>query len=58
MVNVALRASITSSGHNCTGAERFYVHKNIYSSFVDKISERVKAITVVSMSWYYIHVCI
>ncbi|XP_022930425.1 aldehyde dehydrogenase 22A1-like [Cucurbita moschata] len=46
VVNVALRASITSSGHNCNGAERFYVHKNIYSSFVDKISERVKAITV------------
>lgn len=30
VVQVAVRAALQSSGQNCAGAERFYVHKDIY----------------------------
>ncbi|XP_076929329.1 aldehyde dehydrogenase 22A1-like [Bidens hawaiensis] len=34
VAQVAVRAALQSSGQNCAGAERFYVHKDIYPAFV------------------------
>nr|KAJ0216131.1 hypothetical protein LSAT_V11C300143490 [Lactuca sativa] len=34
VAQVVVRASLQSSVQNCAGAERFYVHKDIYASFV------------------------
>ncbi|OAY77304.1 Aldehyde dehydrogenase 22A1 [Ananas comosus] len=46
VVQVAIRAALQSSGQNCAGAERFYVHKDIYPTFVAQIVKLVKSITV------------
>ncbi|XP_072975938.1 aldehyde dehydrogenase 22A1-like [Typha angustifolia] len=46
VVQVATRAALQSSGQNCAGAERFYVHKDIYPSFVDQIVKLIKSISV------------
>ncbi|KAJ6823885.1 aldehyde dehydrogenase 22A1 [Iris pallida] len=46
VVNVAIRAALQSSGQNCAGAERFYVHQDIYSTFVAQIVKLVKSVTV------------
>lgn len=45
-----MRAVLQSSGQNCAGAERFYVHKDIYSSFVNQVAKIVKSVSAVSMS--------
>lgn len=45
-----MRAVLQSSGQNCAGAERFYVHKDIYSSFINQVSKIVKSVSAVSMS--------
>ncbi|KAK3418064.1 hypothetical protein EUGRSUZ_H04040 [Eucalyptus grandis] len=45
VAQVAVRAALQSSGQNCAGAERFYVHKDIYSSFVTQVSKIVKSVT-------------
>lgn len=50
-----MRAVLQSSGQNCAGAERFYVHEDIYSSFVSQVSKIVKSVTAVSMPLH--HVC-
>ncbi|OEL16863.1 Aldehyde dehydrogenase 22A1 [Dichanthelium oligosanthes] len=46
VVQVAVRASLQSSGQNCAGAERFYVHSDIYSAFVSQVVKIVKSICV------------
>ncbi|KAG1371362.1 aldehyde dehydrogenase 22A1 [Cocos nucifera] len=46
VVQVAIRAALQSSGQNCAGAERFYVHKDICSTFVAQIVKLVKSISV------------
>ncbi|KAJ6794185.1 aldehyde dehydrogenase 22A1 [Iris pallida] len=46
VVNVAIRAALQSSGQNCAGAERFYVHRDIYSTFVAQIVKLVKSVKV------------
>ncbi|XP_072961784.1 aldehyde dehydrogenase 22A1-like [Typha angustifolia] len=46
VVQVAIRAALQSSGQNCAGAERFYVHKDIHSTFVAQIVKLVKSISV------------
>ncbi|KAK3128094.1 hypothetical protein QOZ80_7AG0582510 [Eleusine coracana subsp. coracana] len=46
VVQVAVRAALQSSGQNCAGAERFYVHKDIYTSFVSQVVKIVKSICV------------
>ncbi|TVU37144.1 hypothetical protein EJB05_10444 [Eragrostis curvula] len=46
VVQVAVRAALQSSGQNCAGAERFYVHKDIYASFVSLVVKIVKSICV------------
>ncbi|GJN33482.1 hypothetical protein PR202_gb22087 [Eleusine coracana subsp. coracana] len=46
VVQVAVRAALQSSGQNCAGAERFYVHKDIYASFVSQVVKIVKSICV------------
>nr|ABS57003.1 BADH-like protein [Zea mays] len=46
VVQVATRAALQSSGQNCAGAERFYVHDDIYSAFVSQIVKTVKSISV------------
>ncbi|PSR97897.1 Aldehyde dehydrogenase [Actinidia chinensis var. chinensis] len=45
VAQVAVRAALQSSGQNCAGAERFYVHWNIYSSFVAEVVKIVKSVT-------------
>ncbi|KAK4586512.1 hypothetical protein RGQ29_023594 [Quercus rubra] len=42
---IAVRAALQSSGQNCAGAERFYVHRDIYSSFVSKVAKIVKSVS-------------
>jgi Aldehyde dehydrogenase family len=51
VVQVAVRAALQSSGQNCAGAERFYVHKDIYPEFVAQIVKVIKSISVVSMCY-------
>ncbi|KAJ8766446.1 hypothetical protein K2173_022505 [Erythroxylum novogranatense] len=45
VAQVAVRAALQSSGQNCAGAERFYVHKDIYSSFVNEVTKIVKSVS-------------
>nr|KYP40479.1 Aldehyde dehydrogenase 22A1 [Cajanus cajan] len=45
VAQIAVRAVLQSSGQNCAGAERFYVHRNIYASFVSKITKIIKSVT-------------
>ncbi|XP_059646585.1 aldehyde dehydrogenase 22A1 isoform X2 [Cornus florida] len=45
VAQIAVRAALQSSGQNCAGAERFYVHRNIYSSFVAEVVKIVKSVT-------------
>ncbi|KAL3505633.1 hypothetical protein ACH5RR_031015 [Cinchona calisaya] len=45
VAQVAARAALQSSGQNCAGAERFYVHKDVYSSFVAEVVKIVKSVT-------------
>ncbi|KAK9147058.1 hypothetical protein Sjap_006961 [Stephania japonica] len=44
VTQVAVRAALQSSGQNCAGAERFYVHRDIYSSFVSQVTKIVKSV--------------
>ena len=50
-MQVAMRGALQSSGQNCAGAERFYVHKDIYTAFVAQIVKLVKSISVVSRTF-------
>uniref|UniRef100_A0A7N0TKF1 Aldehyde dehydrogenase domain-containing protein n=2 Tax=Kalanchoe fedtschenkoi TaxID=63787 RepID=A0A7N0TKF1_KALFE len=45
VAQIAVRAALQSSGQNCAGAERFYVHQDIHSAFVGEISKIVKSVT-------------
>ncbi|CAH9104208.1 unnamed protein product [Cuscuta europaea] len=45
VAQVAARAALQSSGQNCAGAERFYVHKNIYSTFVAEVVKIIESVT-------------
>ncbi|KAK2990245.1 hypothetical protein RJ640_014697 [Escallonia rubra] len=45
VAQIAARAALQSSGQNCAGAERFYVHRDVYSSFVDEVVKIVKSVT-------------
>ncbi|KAG5005935.1 hypothetical protein JHK82_023914 [Glycine max] len=45
VAQIAVRAALQSSGQNCAGAERFYVHRKIYASFVSKVTKIIKSIT-------------
>ncbi|XP_027333464.1 aldehyde dehydrogenase 22A1-like isoform X2 [Abrus precatorius] len=45
VAQVAVRAVLQSSGQNCAGAERFYVHREIYSAFVSKVTKIIKSVT-------------
>lgn len=46
VAQIAVRAVLQSSGQNCAGAERFYVHRDIYSSFVSEVTKIVKSVSV------------
>ncbi|XP_024022284.1 aldehyde dehydrogenase 22A1 [Morus notabilis] len=46
VAQIAVRGVLQSSGQNCAGAERFYVHKDIYSSFVSQVAKIIKAVSV------------
>ncbi|KAI4303181.1 hypothetical protein MLD38_038843 [Melastoma candidum] len=46
VAQIAVRAALQSSGQNCAGAERFYVHKDVYSDFVNQVAKIVKSVTV------------
>lgn len=50
VAQIAVRAALQSSGQNCAGAERFYVHRDIYASFVGQVAKIVKSVSAVSMS--------
>lgn len=45
VAQIAVRAVLQSGGQNCAGAERFYVHRNIYPSFVSKVTKIIKSVT-------------
>ncbi|KAL5541966.1 hypothetical protein UlMin_009676 [Ulmus minor] len=45
VAQIAIRGVLQSSGQNCAGAERFYVHKDIYSSFVSQVAKIVKSVS-------------
>ncbi|KAJ8444922.1 hypothetical protein Cgig2_029116 [Carnegiea gigantea] len=45
VAQIAVRASLQSSGQNCAGAERFYVHRDIYNAFVAQVVKIVKSVT-------------
>ncbi|KAF5738766.1 aldehyde dehydrogenase 22A1 [Tripterygium wilfordii] len=45
VAQIAVRAALQSSGQNCAGAERFYVHRDIHSSFVSQVSKIVKSVS-------------
>ncbi|KAK6254399.1 hypothetical protein QUC31_016136 [Theobroma cacao] len=45
VAQVAVRAVLQSSGQNCAGAERFYVHRDIYTSFVNQVAKIVKSVS-------------
>ncbi|KAL0904397.1 hypothetical protein M5K25_026500 [Dendrobium thyrsiflorum] len=45
VVQIAVRGALQSSGQNCAGAERFYVHRDIYPTFVAQIVKLVKSVT-------------
>ncbi|CAK7326354.1 unnamed protein product [Dovyalis caffra] len=45
VAQIAVRAVLQSSGQNCAGAERFYVHRGIYSSFVSEVARIVKSVS-------------
>ncbi|GLT81513.1 hypothetical protein SLA2020_528950 [Shorea laevis] len=45
VAQIAVRAALQSSGQNCAGAERFYVHKDIYSAFVGQVTKIVKSVS-------------
>lgn len=49
VAQIAVRGALQSSGQNCAGAERFYVHKDVYPAFVAEVVKIVKSITAVSM---------
>ncbi|VVA96731.1 unnamed protein product [Arabis nemorensis] len=45
VAQVAVRGTLQSSGQNCAGAERFYVHKDIYTAFVSQVTKIVKSVS-------------
>ncbi|XP_047336144.1 aldehyde dehydrogenase 22A1 [Impatiens glandulifera] len=45
VTQIAVRAALQSSGQNCAGAERFYVHQNIYAEFVAEVVKIVTSVT-------------
>ncbi|MCI32669.1 aldehyde dehydrogenase 22A1-like, partial [Trifolium medium] len=45
VAQIAVRAVLQSSGQNCAGAERLYVHRNIYPAFVSKVTKIIKSVT-------------
>ncbi|XP_059433764.1 aldehyde dehydrogenase 22A1 [Corylus avellana] len=45
VAHIAVRAALQSSGQNCAGAERFYVRREIYSSFVSAVTKIVKSVS-------------
>ncbi|PKU74427.1 aldehyde dehydrogenase 22A1 isoform X2 [Dendrobium catenatum] len=45
VVQIAVRGALQSSGQNCAGAERFYVHRDIYPTIVAQIVKLVKSVT-------------
>lgn len=49
VAQVAVRAVLQSSGQNCAGAERFYIHNDIYNSFVSEVTKIVKSVSAVSI---------
>ncbi|CAJ1963190.1 unnamed protein product [Sphenostylis stenocarpa] len=51
VAQIAVRAVLQSSGQNCAGAERLYVHRNIYASFVSKVTKIIKSVTAISLSY-------
>ncbi|XP_057856064.2 aldehyde dehydrogenase 22A1 [Cryptomeria japonica] len=46
VAQIAVRAALQSSGQNCAGAERFYVHQDVYESFVAQVIKIIKSVRV------------
>lgn len=46
VAQIAVRAALQSSGQNCAGAERFYVHQDVYDSFKAQVIKIVKSVRV------------
>ncbi|GLT32620.1 hypothetical protein SLA2020_072740 [Shorea laevis] len=45
VAQILVRAALQSSGQNCAGPERIYVHKDIYPSFVSQVEKIVKSVS-------------
>ncbi|KAF6164839.1 hypothetical protein GIB67_017042 [Kingdonia uniflora] len=46
VAQIAVRAVLQSSGQNCAGAERFYVHRDAFKSFVTQVVKIIKSVNV------------
>ncbi|GGG84829.1 NAD-dependent succinate-semialdehyde dehydrogenase [Salipiger pallidus] len=45
-VSEAVKAKFATSGQDCLGANRFYVHRDVYDQFCEKFADAVKALTM------------
>lgn len=44
--NGALWAGMANAGQSCAGVERIYVHESVHDAFVERLSEKVRALRV------------
>lgn len=45
-VDGAMIAKMRNMGESCVGANRFYVHKDVYQQFAEELSKRMKELTI------------
>lgn len=45
-VREAVKAKFATSGQDCLGANRFYVHRDVYDAFCARFTEAVQALTI------------
>ena len=46
VAQIAIRAALQSNSQNCAGAERFYVHQDVYNSFKAQVIKTMKSVRV------------
>jgi aspartate-semialdehyde dehydrogenase len=45
-VSEAVKAKFATSGQDCLGANRFYIHRDVYEAFCEKFTRAVEALTM------------
>jgi aspartate-semialdehyde dehydrogenase len=45
-VSEAVKAKFATSGQDCLGANRFYIHRDVYAAFCEKFTRAVEALTM------------